>query len=266
MSDSSTSTMRPASLRPRCHPWQAAPIVALLSAVDPASAGVPFVTDDPDTPEKGHFEINLASQFTGTQSEQSGVIPSLEVNYGVTDHLEIHVLLPLAYNHPVGGATAVGPGDIELGIKYRFLDGDDWGWRPSIAFAPAIILPTGSETRDPGTGHTQAFLPIWLSKDIDKFTVFGGGGYQINPGPGNRNFWFVGVGVTYEINADWTIGGEIFRTTASEHDATNSTSFNLGVIYNINDNHHLMMSAGRGLWNIAENNKFSVFLGDQLTF
>jgi hypothetical protein len=238
----------------------------MLSTTVPASAGVPFVTDDPGTPDKGHFEINVANQYTLNRDEQSASLPSVEVNYGLTDHLELHILVPLAFDHPRGGGSVAGLGDIELGVKYRFIDEDDDGWRPAIAFAPAIQVPTGNANRDLGSGRTQAFLPIWLSKDIGKWTVFGGGGYQINPGPGNRNWWFAGVATTYEINSQWTVGAEVFRMTADASDGTSSVAFNLGVIYNIDDNNHLMMSAGRGLVNATQNNQFSAFLGYQLTF
>jgi hypothetical protein len=244
----------------------AAPIVALLSTAVPASAGVPFVTDDPDTPDKGHFEINVAHQYTLTRDEQSANLPSVEVNYGLTSNLELHIFVPLAFNHPRGGGSVAGLGDVELGVKYRFIDEDDDGWRPAIAFAPAIQVPTGNANRALGSGQTQAFLPIWMSKDIGKFTVFGGGGYQINPGPENRNYWLAGVGVTYEINPQWTVGAEVFHSTVDVSEGFSSTGFNLGVIYNIDDNHHLMMSAGRGLVNATQNNQFSAFLGYQLTF
>lgn len=179
-SDSAPVVRQPAGYR---H-LPAALAVVLPTIATPAWAGVPFVTDDPDTPDKGHFEINVAGQYTLNRNEQTGNIPSVEVNYGLTDHIELHILLPLAFEHPVGGASVSGLGDIELGVKYRFLDDDDEGWQPAIAFAPSILVPTGNANRDLGSGRTQAFLPIWLSKDIGKFTVFGGGGYQINPGAG----------------------------------------------------------------------------------
>ena len=86
------------------------------------------------------------------------------------------------------------------------------------------------------------------------------------PGPENRNWWFTGVGVTYEINPQWTVGAEVFRMTADTGDGTNSVAFNLGAIYNIDDNNHWMVSAGRGFVNMAQNNQFSVFLGYQLMF
>jgi hypothetical protein len=231
----------------------------------PARAGAPFVTDDADSPDAGHFEINLAAQYTRLQGGSSGTVPSLEVNYGVTDKFQISVLTPLAMAHQDGAGTNIGPGDVEFGAKYRFVDADDWGWRPGVAFAPSITMPSGSEARGLGSGQIQAFLPIWLSKEFKQWTVFGGGGYNINPGLDRLNWWFTGIGVTRELTPKWTVGVELFHTTPTDQGAKDNTTFNIGAIYNISDTHHLMVSVGRNLVNASENNAFSLYLGYQLT-
>jgi len=41
----------------------------------------------------------------------------------------------------------------------------------------------------------QAFLPVWMQKDVGDWTVYGGGGYWINPGAGQKNWWFTGLAV-----------------------------------------------------------------------
>jgi hypothetical protein len=237
--------------------------VAILWAC-PALAGAPFVTDDADTPDAKHFEINLAAQYTRFQGGSAAAIPSLEVNYGVTDKLQVSVLTPLAMAHTDGTGTNIGVGDIEFGVKYRFVDADDWGWRPGVAFAPSIVVPSGSEARGLGTGRTQGFLPIWLTKEFDQWTVFGGGGYNINPGSDRLNWWFTGVGVTRELSPKWTVGTELFHTTPTDRGAKDNTAANIGVIYNISDTHHLMLSVGRNLVNARENNAFSAYIGYQL--
>jgi hypothetical protein len=71
----------------------------------------------------------------------------------------------------------------DVGLKYRFIDKDDWGWRPSIAIAPQINLPSGSEPRGRGAGRAIGFIPARLSKDFNQWTVWGGGGPNIDPGP-----------------------------------------------------------------------------------
>jgi hypothetical protein len=243
----------------------AAWILAAVLSAGPAWAGPPFVTDDADTPDANHFEINLGAQYTRFQGGSAGTVPSLEVNYGITDKLQISILTPLAMAHTDGVGTNIGLGDIELGVKYRFIEADDWGWRPGVAFAPSIVMPSGSEARGLGSGQIGGSLPIWLSKEINQWTLFGGGGYNINPGMDRLNWWFTGVGVTRELTPKWTVGVELFHTTPTDRGAKDNTAFNVGAIYNISDTHHVMASVGRDLVNARENNAFSVFVGYQLT-
>ena len=150
--------------------------------------------------------------------------------------------------------------------KYRFIDADGDGWRPGVAFAPEISLPSGSQTRGLGNGQIGGFLPIWLTKEFDEWTVFGGGGYNINPGPDNKNWWFTGIGVTRDLSPEWTVGVEQFHTTPTASGRKDSTAFNVGVIYNVNENHHVSLAVGRNIVNARENNEFSLFLNYQLTF
>jgi hypothetical protein len=53
---------------------------ALVLMSGPASAGIPFVTDDPETPDRGHHEINVFLQSTHITGETNGIFPSVEIN------------------------------------------------------------------------------------------------------------------------------------------------------------------------------------------
>lgn len=231
-----------------------------------AWAGPPFVSDGADTPDAKHFEVNIGAQYTRFEGGSAGTVPSVEVNYGVTERLQVAILTPMSMSHIDGQGTNVGFGDIEFGVKYRFVDADDWGWRPGIAFAPSLIMPSGSAERGLGSGQMQGFLPIWLSKEFGRWTVFGGGGYNINPGVDRLNWWFTGIGATRELTPTWTVGAEIFHTTPTDRGAKDNTAFNIGVIYNISDVHHVMASVGRNIVNARENNEFSTFIGYQIVF
>jgi len=193
-------------------------------------------------------------------------IPSLEVDYGVLSNLEATILIPLGLSQVSGVGTNVGFGDVELSLKYRFIEEDSWGWRPAVAFAPQINLPSGSEARGLGAGRTTGFIPIWASKDINQWTVFGGGGLNINTGPDQKNWWFSGVGVLRELDPNWTVGGELYYSSPDATGVKHTMGFNLGFIYNINDIYHVLLSAGRNLINARDTNQFSTYIGMQFTF
>ena len=41
---------------------------------------------------------------------------------------------------------------------------------------------------------SRLLLPLWAQKDFGGTSLFGGGGYEINPGSGNKDFWQAGRG------------------------------------------------------------------------
>ena len=62
-----------------------------------------------------------------------------------------------------------------------------------------------------------------------------------------------------------SVGGEIFHQTADTIDAHDSTGFNIGAIYDINEHNRLLFSAGRGLQNPSDTNVFSWYVGYLIT-
>jgi len=210
--------------------------------------------------------VHLAAQYTRFQSGSLGDVPSLEVNYGVFNNLQATVLVPMGLSQVSGVGTNVGFGDVEVELKFRFVEEDDSGWRPAIAIAPQINLPSGSEARVLGAGRFTGFIPIWLSKDINEWTVFGGGGPNINPGPDQKNWWYAGLGLLRELSPEWTVGGEVYYNSPEENGQKNAMGFNLGVIYTISDHYQVLFSAGRNLINARDTNQFSTYIGMQFNF
>ena len=241
---------------------------ALLLLSHPAAAGPPFLTDDPEPVEYQHWEIYAFSQGTHKQGDTSGTLPGVEMNYGAAPNLQLHVIAPFgSFDKPNGSTgTKFGYGDTELGVKYRFIEESEAGWWPQIGVFPLVEAPTGNQQRGLGTGHTHEFLPVWLQKGFDPWVTYGGGGYWINPGPGNQNYWFFGWLLQRQVTKQLALGGEVFHQTADKIGGPDSTGFNLGGIYDFTDDYHLLFSAGRGIQNAAATNAFSYYLAFQLTF
>jgi hypothetical protein len=129
-----------------------------------------------------------------------------------------------------------------------------------------VDFPTGNAARTLGTGRTHAFLPLWLQKSLGDWTSFAGGGYWINPGPGNRGFWYFGWAVQRPIAKNLSVGGELFHQTAATVGAKDQTGFDLGLVYDLSEHYHLMFSAGPGIQNRAATNAFSYYASIQFTF
>lgn len=240
---------------------------------NPAIAGPPFMTDDPEPVPYQHFEFYTLTTGTAVRGDSQGAAPGFEFNYGLVPNGQVHVIAPLAFDSP-GGPAQYGYGDTELGFKYRFIDEDAHGWRPMVGVYPLIEAPTGDAGRALGAGYVRAYFPVWIQKSFGDWTSYGGGGYWINHGEGtaNRDYGFVGWLLQRQVTQQLAIGGEIFHQTATvAFGATNpaytrpTTGFNIGAIYDFDPHNHLLVSVGAGLQNAATTNLFSWYLAYQMT-
>jgi hypothetical protein len=252
--------------------WFTSVAVALASAVlttQQAAAGPPFVTDDPEPVEKGHGEFYIASQDFWARDGYSGTLPHFEFNYGPIDNVQLHIIAPMAYDRPrETGTMQYGYGDTELGVKWRFIQEDQlFKGCPQVGVFPLLELPTGSESRGLGNGEDQIFLPLWLQKswgeEKREWTLYGGGGYWINHGTGNKDFTFAGVALQRQVTDNLTLGGEVFHSTARADDQAAHTGVNIGGIYDFSDHWHFLFSVGRDL---KGDNLLTTYLAIQWTF
>src|SRR5581483_8997399 len=175
-------------------------------------AGPPFETDDPEPTELHHWEIYLGTTAVQTPGDLTGAAPFLACSYGALADTQLSFSHQLSFNASHAGTT-VGYGDISLSLKYRFWH-EEKG-TPQAAVFPQINIPTGDVSKGLGSGQVQFFLPLWFQKSWGPWTSFGGGGYWINPGSGNKNWTFIGWDLQRDISSRFTIGGELFYHSAN---------------------------------------------------
>jgi hypothetical protein len=226
-----------------------------------ALAGPPFRTDDPEPVEYQHWEVYLASQYFNYQDGSIMTAPHVEINYGAIPNLQLHLIAPMVNANPAGEKGQYGYGDTELGAKYRFIQEGEWC--PMVGVFPLLEVPTGKSSQSLGNGAAQVFLPIWLQKSREPWTTYGGGGYWINPGQDNKNYWFFGWVLQGEISKKLTLGAEIYHQTPNVEGGDSATGFNVGGFINITDTQHLLFSGGRDFYGP---NRFSYYIAYQLTF
>ncbi|HZF02673.1 MAG TPA: transporter [Methylomirabilota bacterium] len=224
-------------------------------------AGPPFVTDDPEPVDYQHWEFYIASQHTQTADGWSGTAPHIEINYGTVSNLQLHLIAPMAYNAPDNGSAHYGYGDTELGAKFRFIQETEK--LPQIGIFPLLEIPTGSEADGFGSGHWQAFLPVWAQKSFGDWKINGGGGYGINSGAGNENWEFVGTVVQKQITKSVLLGAEIYHRTTMETGGRDDTAFNLGTVIDFSQHQHFLFTAGRSINGPTE---FQTYIALQFTF
>jgi Putative MetA-pathway of phenol degradation len=212
----------------------------------PAVAGPPYLTDDPEPTDTGHFENYLFVEGTRAGHQFGGPPVGIEINYGPMADTQLTFSFPLNPDPGPGGMGIVWA-PLGAGIKYRFIEEDEDGWRPQVAFFPSIAIPVGSASH---SSPVTELLPIWMQKSFGPdWTMFGGGGFTNNPGTGNRDFINYGLAVQRQVAPKLALGGEIFGQTRDSADDAASTAIGLAVLYDLSDEWHLIGSVNTGVIN-----------------
>ncbi|MBA3896857.1 MAG: hypothetical protein H0X36_06930 [Sphingomonadaceae bacterium] len=225
----------------------------------PANAGPPYFTDDPEPTDLHHCEIYAFAAGTKTDGSFDGAT-GLDLNYGPLPDVQLTATLPLDFSRD--GSTHIGAGDVEIGVKYRFFQREDAG--VSFAVFPRVFVPTAG--RRFGSGKAGLLLPLWAQKGSGPWSVFGGGGYTINPGAGNRDFWQGGVAVTRTMTKRLSLGAEIFHQGPDADDARSYTALNFGGIYKLGGPFSILVSAGPGVAHARDGGKYNVYTALALNF
>ncbi len=195
-----------------------------------AFAGPPFMTDDPEPIEYQHSEAYaFATRDKGPGATQQ-VLPAFEYNTSPIEDVHLHLMVPYVNLVPDGGPAQHGLGDVELGIKYRFVH--ETGSRPQVGIFPMLELPTGDSDKGLGNGRAWETFPVWLQKSFGPWTTYGGGGRAFNSAPGMQNYNFGGWLLQRSVSDDLILGGEVFAQGAPSVDGEHSTFLNFGGYYN----------------------------------
>jgi len=179
--------------------------------------GPPYQTDDPVPVDLHHYEFYIFGAVDGTPAEIDSTGPAFEFNWGALPRVQLHAILPwggvFPSNNPVYLPGGVGPSsfgltDMELGVKLAIIK--ESKHFPQIGTFPMIEAPTGNANDGLGVGKTWYKVPIWLQKNEGKWLFDGGGGYQVVPQAGFRDFPYTGWLVKKELNERLELGAEVF--------------------------------------------------------
>jgi hypothetical protein len=207
-------------------------------------AGPPYLTDDPEPTDYGHWENYVFGQGDHTVRGYSIIGPAVEINYGGFPDTQLSATIPVVSGRGDAPA-ATGFGDILLGVKYRFIHETN-GW-PQIALYPAITLPTGNPSHGLGNGRPMYQLPVWAQKSWGPWTTYGGGGAWFNSVPGRRNYGFGGWLVQRDFGEHITLGPEIYAQGRDADDDRGFIAPNFGGTYKFNEHWSLLGSVGHSV-------------------
>lgn len=235
--------------------------VILLALFRSAHAGPPYFSDDPEPTDYGHYEVY--SYTNGTTARDASVGEAgIDFNYGAAPDLQLTLVVPVAYAIPAHDDATTGLGNVEIAVKYRILHQSDTGW--DVAIFPQLFLPSGSSAV--GERNVSLLLPIWLGRNWDKWSTFGGGGCVINQGGKSQDFCLAGWALTCQILPNLQLGFEVYHQTADTKGGHATSGLGSGLIYDLNEHLHLLASAGPGIQNAAETDRMSWYFAILFTY
>ncbi len=174
-------------------------LLVLLAAAASAQAGPPLSTDDPGILDPLQLEVIVATTVTSTDAGDYYQAPVLDVSLGlVEDRLQASLVYPYEKTDPANGDSETGFGNLEFGMKWRFLRND----RFEMAFAPYYTFGVRPSTARKGIGD---------SADAAVFPV---------------NFH-------YRVNDAWRLGGEL--RYASIEERSDEWAYGVSLGHAVND-------------------------------
>jgi hypothetical protein len=182
-------------------------ILILLPPDALAQGGPPLITDDPDTPGPGYWEINLASILEKARPDRRLEAPLADINYGVGERIQLKFEIPWLNVRETGEAVHAGLGNSNLGVKWRFLgeEGQTIAW----ATYPQVEVNTGRAMAEKGlvNGGSRFLLPTELTIQISRveMNVEVGRNFVQNGDDG----WIFGLATEIEFDPGFELVGEL---------------------------------------------------------
>jgi hypothetical protein len=217
---------------------------ACLLAINSAQAGPPFVTDDPEPPPPGGWEINVPFILERTPGTADIDAPLFDLNYGLPD-IQLKLEIPVQIVHEDSNGTAAGAGDLLLGVKWRFFNSEKS--QLQLGVYPQVLAPTGNHARGLGEGRAAFVLPFLAQKNWEKWTVYGNIGYWWRGANEARNYFYAGAVLEREISEQLELGVELFGNSPKQRDGRSELAFNVGGTWKLSKHLNLLFSGGRDI-------------------
>ena len=211
------------------------------------------------------WEINFALSTEKTAgNEWLFEAPLLDINYGVGERIQLKFEVPWVFLHKEGESTKNGPGNSEIGVKWRFFDQETHGVDMSVYPQFLFNYPDSSADRGLVDDGTELFLPMELQRSFGPFSVNPEFGFLLREE--GQEEWAYGLALGYQLIESLELLGEI-HGGADDELRKHQLVFNLGLRWEFGKHVGLLAAAGRGLrGSSADEPEFLSTLGLQVVF
>ena len=218
--------------------------IAWWLTIDLTRAGPPFITDDPEPPPPGGWEINVPFILERSPGTTEMDAPLFDLNYGLPN-IQLKLEFPIAVIQEDHNGTTAGAGDLLLGVKWRFLNNEQSQFQ--LGTYPQVLTPTGNHSRGLGEGGVAFVLPFLAQKSWDKWTVYGNVGYWWQGAHETCSYFYAGAVLERELNERLEIGVELFGNSSKERGGRSQLAFNVGGTWKLTKHLNLLFSGGRDI-------------------
>ncbi len=223
-----------------------------------------MLTDDPGTPDKGHWEINTAWLTERSPGANLDELPLLDINYGLEDRVQLKYEASRLRSQVAGRPRESGLSNSLVGVKWRFVDDDKTGWQISTYPQFEFRNPRSSSAR---RGLVEEENSLLLPVEIQK--ALGPVGINIEVGRllhvHSDDSWIYGCALGRSVGRRMELAVELH----GESDAglgRGELAVNFGVRLHCTDHGTLLASIGREISNHDEPRASLLsYLGWQLT-
>jgi hypothetical protein len=234
-----------------------------LVIAGPAFAGPPLETDDPDTPGDGQWEINLAAALE-KRARIEELTYVLDINYGLGDRVQLKVKPRVVLVDGPSTGTRSGVGNIQFGIKWRFVDEDFNGVAMSVYPQVDLNPPGHSVARGLISDGAEFFLPLEVARTFGRTRLLGEIG--LNWRDHRDDEWVLGVAAEHPLRRELRVVAELRGSTPMARD-NYELALRAGLKWIMSKNWTLLGSFGRTLRELRDEPRGDfAFFGIQHTF
>jgi len=243
-------------------------LMGIATSAQP-QGGPPMLTDDPDTPGPGNWEINTAFMAERSTNEHVRSFPHIDVNYGLGDRIQLKYetgfLFVRADDAPAGSNDdRHWRGDLDnslFGVKWRYFDGGDEGIKASVYPQLEVENPTHSVQRGIAAPAPSLLVPLEISKRFGSIQLVAEFGRVLLRDEPDR--WLFGLLAASAVNEDTELLAELHGSFASGLSKAD-TVLNIGLRQRLTHKLRLLAAAGPGINHGSDSTRFVAYLGIQL--
>lgn len=204
-----------------------------------------MLTDDPETPGAGVWEINGAYTEERTDQQRAHSFPHIDVNYGLGERIQLKYETGWAYaEHPSGTGVESGVDNSLFGFKWRFLDRERAGFDLSVYPQLEVVNSDSSVARGVADPGPNLLVPLEFAFDLKRAKLVAEVGYQYRDDA--KNEWVSGLLAGFDLSDATELLAEL-RSVGTGFLGGDDVILNVGLRQKLSQRIRFLAALGTGL-------------------